>query len=580
MKKKTFVISLACLIAMIWIVSVSMAPPGRPWKKGPPPHAQKVKLKVLNPRGKLPTDPPVGLFAPRVQDLNGMKLALISTTPQAQWFFSEIEVLIKQVYPDVTVIQAMADQPYFPEPDGTEPLADVISECDTWINGVQDMGAEEEDWSVAREKMGKPGVEVVVERLLEARLRRCEANGMPTLRIVTIPDVPWLEGQDGPAEMALVAADLFDSILEALTSPLTYAEMNPEPKVVDYCRLTFTGGNYSVACEKFQKYFNDNEMGDGLALIPPTREAVDWMLTGTSRSPHEEIGRLTPGYGMATIEKIAINAVMAGAKPEYLPVIIAAMEVIAHPTMRNYHLVNSAGSPVAVIWVSGPIAQEIGMNAGMRHLGKANRPNMTIGRAVDLCNLNIGWALPSTDCAKSGRPFRNFIIAENVDYSPWTTYAELQGYGPEDSIVTINETMGWNKTGSTSVDGLVNFVASNGRTQGTGSGLAARSWFNNRFILTIYAGLAMKLAKEGITVESLQQYIYENARKLPSGEISPEGDPVIADLDYLAIMVSGGLAGYSSLWTGTSSSCEYFEPDAIPFISKLVHGATLTEAGR
>jgi hypothetical protein len=572
--EETLFSALACMLAMTWVFSISLAGPlEHAGRKSPPEFAKKIKLEVLNPRGELPTAPPIGLFAPRVEDLNGKTIALLYRTTAAQWFFSEIEVLLKEAYPDVTVIQAMAAQPYFPEPDGTEPLADVIAQCDTWVDGVQDMGAEEEDWSVTREMNGKPGVDMAVERLRLARERRAEANGMPTPRIVTIPDVPWLEGKEGPEEMALVAAAVFDSLLEAITSPLTYAEMNPEPRVVDYSPLTFSGGNYNAACEKFQQYFNDNEMGDGLPLIPPTRKTVDWMLTGTSRSPSEELGRLTPGYGMATIEKIAINAVMAGAKPEYLPVIIAAMEAIAHPTMRNYHLVNSAGSPVAVIWVSGPIAQEIGMNAGMRHLGKANRPNMTLGRAVDLCNLNIGWALPSTDCAKTGRPFRNFIIAENVDYSPWTTYAERQGYGPKDSIVTINETMGWNRTSTSSVKGLVSIVASNGRTAGI-------SFYNQRYMLTIYAGLALKLANEGITVESLQQYIYENARKLPSGEISPAGDPVMADPDYLAILVSGGLDGYSSLWTGTSSSCEYWEHDAIPFISKLIYGATLTEAGR
>jgi hypothetical protein len=564
MKRKALFVPLACLLTIVWIAcSISLAgPPKHAFKPCPPKHAKKVKLEVLNPRGEVATDPPIGLFAPRVEDLNGKTIVLISTTTAAQWFFSDFEELLVQVYPEVTVIQAVASQPYFPEQDGTEPLADVISQCDTWVSGVQDMGAEEEDWAVTREQSGKPGVEVVVERLLYARERRAEANGMPTLRIATVPDLSWLEGKDGEAEMGPVVAEVFDSILEAIISPLTDAEINPEPRVVDYSPITFTGGSYSVAYEKFQKYFTDNEMGDGISLTPPTREAVDWMLTGTSRSPSEELGRMAPGYGMATIEKIAINAVMAGAKPEYLPVIIAAIEVEADENMRFYHLINAAASCVPVIWVSGPIAQELGMRAGMLHLGTGNRPNNTIGRAVSLCNLNIGWAVPSTDSGRTGRPegYCNYVIAENMEYSPWTTYAERQGYGPEESIVTINEVMRVNRMGPSTLGGLVNLVQENGIPGGM--------MFNNqRWVLTIYAGLALKLAKAGFTAESLQQYIYDNVT-------------VMAHPDDLAILVSGGLGGYSCLFWGLNSSSEHFEPDAIPFISKVIHGATLTEAGR
>ena len=104
-------------------------------------------------------------------------------------------------------------------------------------------------------------------------------------------------------------------------------------------------------------------MGDGLPLTPPTQEAVDWMLTGTSRSPDEEIGIMAPRNGRATIEKIAINAVMAGAKLEYLPVIIAAIECVTDKGFNLYHLQTSTASPVPIIWINGPIAREIGMNA-------------------------------------------------------------------------------------------------------------------------------------------------------------------------------------------------------------------------
>jgi len=111
-------------------------------------------------------------------------------------------------------------------------------------------------------------------------------------------------------------------MIDALTQPLTREETIPKPKEKEvFLPVEITAESYEAALEKFNQLFLENHWGDGLPLLPPTPERVKWMLTGTNRSPNEVIGKVAPKNGIATIEKIAINAVMAGAKPEYLPVI-------------------------------------------------------------------------------------------------------------------------------------------------------------------------------------------------------------------------------------------------------------------
>src|SRR4030042_7186587 len=124
----------------------------------------------------------------------------------------------------------------------------------------------------------------------------------------------------------------------------------------------------------------DSRWGDGLPLIPPTPDAVKWMLSGTSRNPYEVLGTINPKPGIATIEKIAVNAVMAGAKPQYLPVIIAVMECLTDETFDDLHFLASAGSFNLLTVVSGPIAAEIGMEAGIGFMGEGVRRSKTNAR--------------------------------------------------------------------------------------------------------------------------------------------------------------------------------------------------------
>ena len=178
---------------------------------------------------------------------------------------------------------------------------------------------------------------------------------------------------------------------------------------------------------------------DGLPVIPPTPERVAAMLAGTRRAPHEVIAELAPSEGLATVEKIAINAVLAGCRPEYLPVLIAAVEALAQPQL-NLLAIQTTTNPVApFVLINGPVRRRIDVNGGRGALGPGWRANATIGRAVRLIMQNIGGARPAEiDKAVLGFPGKyTFCLGELEEESPWPPFHVEHGYAPEDSVVTI-----------------------------------------------------------------------------------------------------------------------------------------------
>ncbi len=178
---------------------------------------------------------------------------------------------------------------------------------------------------------------------------------------------------------------------------------------------------------------------DGLPVVPPTPERVERMLGGTKRDPQEVVTLLAPDLAECTIEKIAINAVMAGCLPEYLPVVIAAVEAIASDEF-NIHGLAATTMPVGpVIVVNGPIRERIGMNWGKNAMGQGNRANATIGRALQLVVRNVGGARPGdVDRATLGQPGKyTFCFAEDEADSPWESLAIERGVEPGRSAVTV-----------------------------------------------------------------------------------------------------------------------------------------------
>lgn len=178
---------------------------------------------------------------------------------------------------------------------------------------------------------------------------------------------------------------------------------------------------------------------DGLPLVPPTEERVLRMLDGTSRDPQEVVGLVPPALAAATVEKIAINAVMAGCKPEYLPVVLAAVEAVLDERFAMHGVLATTQFAAPVVVVNGPVRRRIGMNAKGNALGQGNRANSSIGRALQLVIRNIGEGRPQeVDRATLGNPGKlSYCFAEDEEGSCWEPLSVERGVKPGVSAVTV-----------------------------------------------------------------------------------------------------------------------------------------------
>ena len=190
--------------------------------------------------------------------------------------------------------------------------------------------------------------------------------------------------------------------------------------------------------DEFETWF-ERGVTDGLPVVPPTRERVDRMLAGTQRSPEELLGKMAPNYGRLTVEKVAINAVMAGCRSEYLPVAIAAAECACDPAFNLHGVATSTRFSAPLIIVNGPARAPIGLNCGFGVFGPGYRANATIGRTLRLLMINIGGAGPGgVSMSTFGHPGRyTYCIGENEEASPWPPYHAERGLEPGTSTVTL-----------------------------------------------------------------------------------------------------------------------------------------------
>ncbi|MGM0569988.1 thioredoxin family protein [Marinobacter sp.] len=216
-----------------------------------------------------------------------------------------------------------------------------------------------------------------------------------------------------------------------------------EPGIAEKLELQF--GNIHLHAREIETDADDlieacYERGwsDGLPVVPPTPERVLRMLKGTDRNPSEEIGLVPPDLAPCTVEKVAINAVMAGCKPEYMPVVLAALEAALTEEFGLHGLLCTTMFAGPMVVVNGPVAKSIGMNSGGNALGQGNRANATIGRALQLIVRNVGGGRPGEiDRATLGTPGKyTFCFAEAED-SEWLPLAEERGVPSGNSAVTL-----------------------------------------------------------------------------------------------------------------------------------------------
>jgi hypothetical protein len=305
---------------------------------------------------------------------------------------------------------------------------------------------------------------------------------------------------------------------------------------------------------------------DGLPIIPPTEGRVAEFLRQTSRDRREVVAVLPPRQGEATIEKLAINAVMAGCRPEYFPVLLAAVEAVSQPPF-NLDAVQATTHPVTpLLIVNGPIAKEIGLNGSYNAFGQGFRPNMTIGRALRLVLMNVGGGLPgSGDRSTQGNPAKiAYCVAENEAENPWTPLSADLGFDRNASTVTAFPCEGpHNIQDHFSNTGLgILLTIAGAMAQAGSNNLLDRGWP----LLSLGPEHAATIARDGYDKPAIRQFIFEHAR-FPLGRLGDEYRrqqvdkyrvvddpasmvPIVESPEAISIIVVGG-AGKHSSWQPT-----------------------------
>jgi hypothetical protein len=334
-----------------------------------------------------------------------------------------------------------------------------------------------------------------------------------------------------------------------------------------------------VTTDEFEQWF-ERGVTDGLPVVPPTRERVARMLGATSRDGAELLGEMPPNYGRLTVEKAAVNAVMAGCRPEYLPVVVAAAECACDPAFNLHGVAASTHFSAPLIVVNGPIRARIGLNASFGVFGPGFRANATIGRALRLLMINIGGVRPGEiSMSTFGHPGRyTYCIGEHEEASPWPPYHVSRGVPATASAVTLfagDAPHGISDHASRTAESLA----------GSLGWSMAGLWNSKHFPLYSHTMLvigpehARTFAADGWSREDLAAQLHERIRVpyhtlLPDarhGEgtnlrfagVPPSPDAMIAKFpspEEIHVLVAGGTAGRFSVaipgWLGTrNGSC-------------------------
>ena len=284
-----------------------------------------------------------------------------------------------------------------------------------------------------------------------------EIDTVPSLFLYGADGLPALEtyGFDKQEWQAIVAEALALAGVHGAPPAIDWAALpasypgcgakNVEPGTYEKLQARKSGDLLSRRIEiaehdDVHEFLFDQGFTDGLPVVPPTPERVWRMLQGTTRRPHELLTIVPPNMAEASVEKVAINAVMAGCKPEYLPVVLAAVEAACTDEFNAHGVwATTMGAAPAMI-INGPIRHRLGLNMRLGALGQGNRANATIGRALRLCMRNIGGAQPgATERSTFGGPHKfTLCFAEwEEEMVPWEPLHVERGFAPEDDVVTL-----------------------------------------------------------------------------------------------------------------------------------------------
>lgn len=449
---------------------------------------------------------------------------------------------------------------------------------------------------VAVERAGIPAVGIVARSFNLAWQSCVDGWGQPSTAFVTIPHATTGQTADFICRMV---DEQIDDIVRGLTvlPPAPGTKRGPQAASETTEVFTVEMDATPEGLDAVNQFLAARDWSDGIPVIPPTPEAVARMLLGTRRQPQDVLMVMEPGFGLATVEKIAINAVMAGCSPEQFPVLLAAIDCLAQPQMNHRDMQVSGHTEAPIILVNGPIAKRAGINAGTTAMGPGvvNRANTAIGRALRLCLINIGYCKAGAgDPNYIGLPSKfGMCIAENEDASPWPPYHVDKGFQRHESAVTVVTVTGPTTiidSGSKTPEETLDNVASMMFYRNAGAGAWIRGWpsaqvgHSNKRVsyqspyhpIILSPSRAVILAEAGMSKQDAQAWLHRHCRVSLQAALGARSIPVDADGKWLThpelqrlandpeatipalehpeqylLFVSGGSTHYANFFYGT-----------------------------
>jgi hypothetical protein len=363
--------------------------------------------------------------------------------------------------------------------------------------------------SAACEAIGIPTASLTCEGFINQARATSVGLGFPGIPLALVPSHPGVQSKEE------LRRNTLEVTLDRVVSNLTVAERQDEISKEPAAReIVFAG-----SAEEVNEHFLKQQWSDGLPVVPPTVERVERFLKSTKRAPDEVLGVMLPDKRAATVWSVAVNAVMAGCRPEYMPILIALVEAMADPAYGVEHSGNTPGSETLII-LNGPVIKELGFNNTQGVMRDGFQPNTSIGRFWRLYLRNVAGFLPhKTDKATFGNTWR-VVVPENEDVLAkigWNSIGVEMGFKPGDSTITIARYTGGDVSASFSgstPEELLPYLAD--------SVYRKLSWhlaFNMglgygtlRPLILLTPILAESIAKAGWSKRDVQQYIFDHAR--------------------------------------------------------------------
>ena len=334
------------------------------------------------------------------------------------------------------------------------------------------------------------------------------------------------------------------------------------------------------AFDEVNRLFLERGWSDGLPIVPPTEERVAAMVDVVGLPPEEVLGVMPPGDGVVTVEKAAANAVMAGAMPQHMPVVLAAVRAALHPEYNVGGVAATTAGAAPLIVVNGPVAGRLGVNGDTACFGSGYQSNAVIGRSLALVVRNLGGARPGEmEKSTQAQPAKyTFCIAENEAQSPWTPFHAGRGYRPDDNTVTLAAVRAFHQITETTVEfgaEVLQTVADSMKVLGVVSYYIQGR--DCQVLLVLCPEHAQEIAAAGYSKQDVQEYLYQHCRLPKRGLLGrshygertwpdwiEEADddylvPMVARREDILVMVAGGAGRHSSwmpLWSATRAVTE------------------------